>query len=183
MDQDYGRRYQQVGAVGFATAVIQIRRFFSFCTTALCCWCSVTSQEETWAQTLLEWGFFSRYHSSRNTRMCAKVGKKYFELLQRPNGPFVPFILEIFTIADITDSNKTEISTLAEFIFAQSTDGNVFSAFDSFRKPNACYNLYSDGQLVGVYILDGRSYWVVPASIRHRFFQLCLYSLSVHYSL
>lgn len=63
-----------------------------------------------------------------------------FDFIEEPEGPFISFVPEGCFIAGITDSEKPEISTLAERNSATSTDIDYRSSFTSVGKPETVYS-------------------------------------------
>lgn len=100
-----------------------------------------------------------------------------FKSIGEIKGSFVPFIQVVCMMESITDNHKAKIPTLAEFILAKSTNEDYCSAFASAGKLNTCSNVDSDGVLVRVFLLEGASQRVLPASLRPCFRHLYRYSL------
>lgn len=71
---------------------------------------------------------------------------------------------------------------LAYFVTGQSSDAGCRTAFTSGEKPNTRFNVYSDGALVRVSLLDGASQRFVLASLRPSLLHHCHYSLLTGHS-
>lgn len=96
---------------------------------------------------------------------CAlQTGKIFFEFIEGPKGPCVYFIPKICMMASISDNEKADIPTLAEFITAQFTDADCYTASTTVENRNTFFNVNRDGVLVRVFPLDGESQQVVHAS-------------------
>lgn len=109
--------------------------------------------------------------------MSANDGKHDLKLIEEPKSAYVRFILEVCKMTGIPDNEKAEISTLAEFVFAQWAPADCRVAFPSFGKRHIHSNVIRDGVLYRVAFLNGTSQRVVTASLQPRFFYVFHYSL------
>lgn len=66
-------------------------------------------------------------------------------------------------MAGITDIEKSEITTLADFISAQSIDKDCRSAFASVERPNTQFDENSDEVIGGIFPIEKVSQRVVSA--------------------
>lgn len=87
------------------------------------------------------------------------------EIIEKIKDPFVPSTLQFCMTGRITNSDKTEVVTLADIISAQFTDADYWSALASVRKPNVRATIDNNRVLVKVCPLPGASQGVVPVSL------------------
>lgn len=81
-------------------------------------------------------------------RYAPQMEITYFEFIEKSKVPFVPVSSEFFIMAGISDNDKAEIQTLADFLSAQSSDVDYRAPFVSIGKRNSRSNLDSDEMLV-----------------------------------
>lgn len=116
--------------------------------------------------------------SPTDIHISAKDGKTDFEFNEYAKVSFIPFIAELCAMAGVTDNDKKEIRTLAEFIMAQFSEVDCRAAFTFVEKLNTRLSVSSDRVLVRVLPLCGAPQRVVPAALCPRSLYLCHYSLS-----